>query len=223
MKVAKIAFVLALCGFLLAAQGDSQTVNQTTRATLQAGGEAVNGLQMSISHDNAATDSDKGMHLTVTFRNLSTEEVTFTPGTLVDCGRSGSKISFIELNLTDPDGRPHRHLPYLGDGPPYAGSCGGQIIPFVAALGPGASMSLALDLCKYFDLSDSKKYVEARFSTGTYLVQAELTGPLFQNVVPIETWTATVTSNISQVRFGKEFAAPLDNYASPLVFPPRLP
>lgn len=211
MKLAKIAFVLALSGFFVA---NSQTVKQTTKATSQDLGKMVNGLRMSISHDDAATGPEKAMRLIITFRNLSTDEVTFTPGTLVDCGgRSPAKTDLIKLNLTDSEGKPHRHLPYLGNGPRYSAFCAGsQIVPFVAILEPGASLPLPLDLGKYLDLSDSKEYEEARCHAGTYSVQAELTGPLFQSIVPMETWTATVTSDILHVHFDKEFAAPLDNY-----------
>jgi hypothetical protein len=111
---------------------------------------------------------------------------------------------------------PHRHLGFLGDGPPYASGCAGRLKFFDVVLHPGACFSLPLDLGKYLDLSDSKEYVDATFHAGTYSLRAELTGPLRQftdgTPSPVGTWKGTVTSNILQVRFDKEFAAPMDDY-----------
>ena len=173
-------------------------------------GAAVDGLQMSIAHENASD-----MHITLRFRNTGSEELTIAPGTLYNCGHDGSRTDHVRINLVDAAGIAHRRLPYLGDGPPYAAGCGGKITLFVATLGPGESISLPLDLGKYLDLSDSKQYVSARFHAGTYSLQAELTvspmtGP--NQRPPIKTWIGTVSSNILQVRFDSEFAAPLDNY-----------
>jgi hypothetical protein len=72
---------------------------------------AVNGLMMSVSHDDPATGSNKARHLIVTFRNIGTEKLNIIPGTLFGCGTHAGKTSEIRLNLTDSDGKPHRHLP----------------------------------------------------------------------------------------------------------------
>jgi hypothetical protein len=216
MKVAKTAFLLALSGFFLAPPANNQIVKQATKGTPQAGGGSVNGLLMSISNDDAATGPEKATRLIITFRNLATDDVTLAPGTLIDCGRSPAKTSLIKLNLTDSEGRSHRHLPYLGEGPPYAAFCAGQIIPFVAVLQPGASLSLSLEVGKYFDFSDSREYEEARFPARTYSLQAELTRTPSQSNVErpaaIRAWSGTVSSNTLQIQFDREFAAPLDNY-----------
>jgi hypothetical protein len=44
-----------------------------TKAAPQVGGEAVNGLSMSISHDEGATGPNEGTRLIVTFTNLSSQ------------------------------------------------------------------------------------------------------------------------------------------------------
>jgi hypothetical protein len=167
----------------------------TAKANQQAETESANGLRMSLAHDEAASGPDKAMHFTVTFSNLKREDVTFTPGVLVDCGRPASKIGFINLNLTDSRGKQHRHLPYLGDGPPYQGgvACGSGVTLFVAVLHPGESLSFPLDIGKYLDLSDSKQYDVARFPAGVYSLQAELRQmPSDRNV---KYWAGTVSSN----------------------------
>jgi hypothetical protein len=58
----------------------------TTKATQQAGTESANGLRMSLARDEATSGPDKAMHFTVTFSNLRSEDLTFSPGTLVLCG-----------------------------------------------------------------------------------------------------------------------------------------
>jgi hypothetical protein len=189
-----------------------QSTEEITKAALHSGGEPVNGVQMAISRGDLEVDAEKGAIVVVTFRNLSANEVTLAPGTVFYCGGTPSKTSQVKLNLTDSQGTPHRNLPYLG-GP---GLCAGQIIPFVMVLQPGASLSLPLQLAKYFDLSDSKKYKEARFSPGVYSLQAELAEPPYvsegDRPSMINTWAGTMTSNTVQVKFPSEFAAPLDDY-----------
>lgn len=176
-----------------------------------------NGLAMSLTHDEAAPGPDKAMHSKVSFRNLTNEDLTFSSGTLTFCGRTPSKTSAVKLNLTEPQGKHHRHLPYLGDGPPYQGGCAGQIEPYVVVLHGGESLALPLDIGKYVDLSDSKQYVGARFPAGNYSLQAELTtvpSEVLKSVLKTKNaWTGTTTSNIVQVQFVSEFSAPLDDYA----------
>jgi hypothetical protein len=185
----------------------------TAKATQQAGTESANGLRMSLAHDEGASRPDKAMHFTVTFSNLKRQDVTFIPGMLVDCGRAPSKTSLINLNLTDSRGNRHRHLPYLGDGPPYYGGCGGNLTPFVAVLHSGESLSLPLDIGKYLDLSDSKQYQAARFPAGKYALQTELREmPSEWNMATTKHWVGTVSSNILELHFESEFAAPLDDY-----------
>jgi hypothetical protein len=185
----------------------------TAKATQQSGTESANGLRMSVAHDEGASGPDKAMHFTVAFSNTKREDVTFIPGMLVDCGRAPSKASLVTLTLTDSRGKRHRHLPYWGDGPPYQMACGGMITPFLAVLHPGESLSLPLDIGKYLDLSDSKQYEEARFPAGKYSLQAELRKlPSQSNVGTTKYWVGTVSSNILEVGFESEFAAPLDDY-----------
>jgi len=184
----------------------------TAKATQQAGTESANGLRMSLARDEGASGPDKAMHLIVTFSNMKREDVTFIPGTLVDCGEVPSKTSYVTLTLTDSPGNRHRHLPYLGDGPPYQGGCGGAITPFVVVLRPGKSLSLPLDIGKYLDLSDSRKYEQARFPAGKYSLQAELRKTPSHSRAWTTDWVGTVSSNILEARFESEFAAPLDDY-----------
>jgi hypothetical protein len=185
-----------------------------TKATQQAGTESANGMRMSLAHDEDAAGPDKAMHFTLTFSNLKSKDPTFIPGMLADCGRATSQTSSIKLNLTDSRGNRHRHLPYLGDGPPYqGGACSNGGTPFVAVLHPGESISLPLDIGKYLDLSDSKRYQLARFPAGKYSLQVEFRQILSEsNAATIKYWAGTVTSNVLEVQFESEFAAPLDDY-----------
>jgi len=183
----------------------------------QTGIEPGNGLGMSIAPDEAASGPDKPMHFKVTFNNLRSEDLTFIPGTLIACGMTPSKISAVKLNLTGPQGKQHRHLPYLGDGPPYQAFCAGQIEFYVVVLHRGESLFLPLNSGKYVDLSDSKQYEAARFSAGNYSLQAELTtepSDIPQSRLKTKNvWTGTASSNVVQIQFASEFSAPLDDYA----------
>jgi len=172
----------------------------------------VNGLQMSVSHDDAAPGPDKTLYFTVTFRNTRPQGIIITPGTTYNCGHEGSKTQFVKMNLTDASGVPHRHLEFLGSGPPYEGGlCAGRIDFFEVTLKSGEAVTLPLDLAKYLDLSNSKQYDQAHFHAGTYSLQMELTGPPMRYVdgrpTPPGVWVGTVTSNILQVHFDTEFAA----------------
>ena len=100
-----------------------------------------NGLGMLIANDETASGPAESMHFKVTFRNLKSEDLTFIPGTLIFCGRTPSKTSAVKLNLIDGHGKQHRRLPYLGDGPPYQGACGGQIEFYVVVLHGGESVT----------------------------------------------------------------------------------
>jgi hypothetical protein len=169
-----------------------------------------------IAPDEAASGPDKAMHFKVTFSNLRREDLTFIPGTLVLCGMTPSKTSAIKLNLRGPQGKQHRHLPYLGDGPPYQGFCAGQFELYAVVLHRGESLFLPFNIGKYVDLSDSKQYDGARFPAGKYSLQAELTTELSD--IPksmLETknvWTGRAVSNTVEVQFASEFLAPLDDY-----------
>jgi len=182
----------------------------------QTGIESANGLEMSITHDEAASGPDKAMHFIVTFSNRTSRDLTFIPGTLVLCGMTPSKTSEVKLNLTGAQGKQHRHLPYWGDGPPYQGGCGGKIELFVVVLNRGESSSLPLDVGKYLDLSDSKQYDEARFPAGNYSLQAELTtAPSDIPTSLLKTknvWSGRAGSNTLQVQFASEFSAHSDDY-----------
>lgn len=183
----------------------------------QTGIESANGLGISIAHDDAASGPDKAMLFIVTFSNRTSEDLAFIPGTLVLCGTTPSKTSEVKLNLTDAQGKQHRHLPYLGDGPPYQGGCVGKIELFIVVLHRGESSSLPLNVGKYVDLSDAKQYDGARFPAGNYSLQAELTAA--PSDIPKSTlktknvWTGRASSNIVKIQFASEFSAPLDDYA----------
>jgi hypothetical protein len=179
--------------------------------------ESADGLGMSVAPHEAASGPNKAMRFNVTFRNLRSDDLTFVPGMLVDCGRTPSKTSPAKLKLTDEQGKRHRHLPYWGDGPPYQAFCAGQIEPYAVVLHRGESLSVPLDIGKYVDLSDSKQYDAARFSAGGYWLQAELTTepydtpsstPKTKNV-----WMGRASSNIVKIQFASEFSAPLADYA----------
>ena len=80
----------------------------------------------------------------------------------------------------------------------------------------GESLSLPLDIGKYLDCSNSKQYDLARFPAGNYSLQAELTGEASDSLKSLaktkKIWAGRVSSNIVQVHFSSEFAAPLDDY-----------
>jgi len=202
MSNPRIHFAVAvLAGVLMAVQ-----VRQLAPSAV------VNGLQMSVSHDDAAPGPDKTLYFTVTFRNTRPQGIIITPGTTYNCGHEGSKTQFVKMNLTDASGVPHRHLEFLGSGPPYEGGlCAGRIDFFEVTLKSGEAITLPLDLAKYLDLSNSKQYDQVHFHAGTYSLQMELTGPPMRYVdgrpTPPGVWVGTVTSNILQVHFDKEFAA----------------
>jgi len=73
-------------------------------------------------------------------------------------------------------------------------------------------LSLPLDIGKYLDLSDSRKYEQARFPAGKYSLQAELRKTPSHSRAWTTDWVGTVSSNILEARFESEFAAPLDDY-----------
>lgn len=174
-----------------------------------------NGLGMSIAHDETASGPAKSMQFKVTFRNLESADLTFIPGTLIFCGVTPSKTSLLKLNLTDEHEKQHRHLPYLGDGPPYQGFCGGRIEFYVVVLRGGESLTLPLDISKYVDLSDSRQYVGATFPAGKYSLQAELateSSDIPPNLKTKNVWTGRITSNSVPVQFTSEFMAPMDDY-----------
>jgi hypothetical protein len=189
-------------------------VQQSASPAQEVDAEPVNGLRMSISRSQAA--SGPATQFTITFSNATRREVTFVPGTLYFCGIAPSKTSAIALNLTDSQGKQHRHLPYLGDGPPYQGFCAGRIDPFVVVLHSRESVSLPLDLSKYLDLADSKQYVAAKFHAGNYLLRAEFAMKPSDARNPVQNatnvWWGRVYSNTMQVQFDSEFAAPVDDY-----------
>jgi hypothetical protein len=203
MSNPRIHFAVAvLAGVLMAVQ-----VRQPAEPSA-----VVNGLQMSVSHDDTAPGPDKTLYFTVTFRNTRPQGIIITPGTTYNCGHEGSKTQFVKMNLTDASGVPHRHLEFLGSGPPYEGGlCAGRIDFFEVTLKSGEAVTLPLTLAKYLDLSNSKQYDQAHFHAGTYSLQMELTGPPMRYVdgrpTPPGVWVGTVTSNILQVHFDKEFAA----------------
>jgi hypothetical protein len=188
-----------------------------TAAHQETGVEPGNGLGISIAPDEAAPGPDKAMRFKITFRNLRSEDLTLIPGTIIACGMTPSKTSAVKLNLTGPQGKQHRHLPYLGDGPPYQFACGGQIEFYVVTLHGGESVSLPLEIGKYVDLSDSKQYDGARFPAGKYSLQAELTtepSEIPKSMLKTKiVWAGRVTSNIVQVQFASEFSAPMDDYS----------
>jgi hypothetical protein len=171
----------------------------------------VNGLQMSIAPVQTQPADPQAIHFTITFTNTSDAVLTFAPGTTLDCGRRPSMTSLVVLNLTDPKGKLHHNMMYAGDGPPYIGFCAGRIDPFVVVLHAHESISLPLDISKYFDLKNSKQYEMARFSAGAYLVEAAFTSS-DQPIRQAKSWWAgTVKSNVIQIQFNSDFAAALDD------------
>jgi hypothetical protein len=215
-----LAFVgiLAALVIVIVATTSAQKAAPQPDLKTQSWGEAVNGLQMSISRDEDATGPNRAMHLKVEFRNVSNELMTILLGTR--CGPVGGDTSEITLNLLDSEGIRHR-LPFLGDGPPYPAGCLGEMTFLIVPLPRGASLSLPLDLGKYLDLSDPKNYVGTRFHAGTYSLQAQLTeGPPSGPPSPRWSWSGTVTSNRLQVTFDAEFVAPLDVCGSQIGYAP---
>lgn len=221
MKAAKLAFTLGLLAFTFPAQANDRNAVRMRGKSSRVSPQVENGLEISLSHDYHGTGTNKAMQFLVTFQSLK-DTIRFMPGTLVNCGTSPSQTSWVRVNLIDSEGRQYCNLRYLGDGPPYMGICGGEVAPFVVVLPRGASTSLRLDLGKYLDLSDSKKYdYSARLHAGTYLLQAEFTGvaqPPWPAVPPTgkrtapSRWLGKVESNTIQVHFDHEFALLLANY-----------
>lgn len=221
MKAAKLAFALALLAFAFPAPADNRNAVREHGESSRVLPQSDNGLEMSLSHDDHATGTNKETQFQVTFRSL-TDTIRLMPGMLVECGTTRPQSSSVRVNLTDSEGRQYRNLLYLGDGPPYAGGCAGAVAPFVVVLPRGASTSLRLDLSKYLDLSDSKKYdYSARLHAGTYLLQAEFTGvaqppwpgvPAAGEATGPREWLGKIGSNTIQVHFDHEFALLVASY-----------
>ena len=161
----------------------------------------VRGLRMSISPDLTVDAKSRAKHLVVEFRNVGDIDISFQAGSLVRCNHERGETDMIKLNLVDSTGKAHRHLPFLGDGPPYAGGCGGQITPFNVTLPPRVAIVIPLDLGKYFDWSDSKEYEGSHIPPGKYSLQAELT-----QIGPI------AVSNTLDFNLDHEVGVPLDDY-----------
>ncbi|HWF40237.1 MAG TPA: hypothetical protein VG322_17060 [Candidatus Acidoferrales bacterium] len=207
----KMAILVATFGTVLSIAAIMRA-GQTAPASQPASpswGDAVNGLQMSISQDQTAQGPNAAMHFIVSFHNTGKEDEVLVTGGAV-CGVQRDASAEVRLNLVDPQGTQHRHLPWWGNGPPYKGGvCGGVIgDPFLVTLHPGRPASLPLFLEKYFDFSDSKAYGMARFPAGTYMLQADLTRPGVSSAQP-KYWFGAVKSNVLQIHFDSEFAAPL--------------
>jgi len=167
--------ILAACSFLIAGLAiarpkAAETVSQSSRP-------AVNDLQLLLLPSHVVEMQQGEKVFTLEFRNISKRDVTFRPGTLRRCGGQRGDTDAVTLTLVESNGQQHRHLEFLGDGPPYSGGCGGQLTPYVVTLSPGASLLLPLDLGKYFDWSDSKQFKMDRLRPGKYTMQAELEGP----------------------------------------------
>jgi hypothetical protein len=174
----------------------------------QSATQTVNVLRMSIAPDPATSSDHPATQFTITFTNASQRTLSFAPGTTIHCGIRPSKTTWVKLNLTDPKGKLHRRMDYLGDGPPYVGTCAGRVEVFIVTLRPHESISLPLDLGKYVDLTDAKQFEMTRFPAGTYSLEAEFTSvwesPLQDKKT---TWLGTVKSNTIQIQFASEFAA----------------
>jgi hypothetical protein len=200
MKVLWIAATLAFTTALLSSSHG------------KADAQPVNGLQMSITPAQQPSATEQATQFAITFTNTTKADLTFAPGTLIFCGVAPSKTSAVLLNLTDPKGKLHRNMGYLGDGPPYVGGCGGRIDLFIVTLRPHESVALPLDISKYFDLKNLKQYEGARFPAGSYLVEAHFTSSSDPIPNVKSHWFGTVKSNIVPVQFHSIFSAPLDDY-----------
>lgn len=187
------------------------TSAQTPR---QSWGEAANGLQMSISHDDAAEGPNGTMRFRVEFRNVGQQVLMFHPGELRNCGRDGSGGEEILLSITDSEGK-STQARFVGDGPPYA-SCFGEWAPLVVSLPAGASFFIPLDIGKYVDLINLSGGWGQTFRAGTYTLQAQLRGDeakLYTNTTFYPKgrgtpWTGTALSNRMTVRFIAGFRVP---------------
>lgn len=180
-----------------------------TRAShAQPDAQSVDALRMDIAPAPAPSSTHQATQFTITFTNTSRSTLSFAPGTTVHCGVRPSKTSNVALNLTDQKGKLHRNMPYLGDGPPYTGGCGGQIEMFIMTLRPYESIALPLDLSKYVDLTDAKQFEMSRFPAGTYSVEAEFKSVWYSPQQDKKTtWLGSLKSNTIQIQFGSEFAA----------------
>jgi hypothetical protein len=195
-------FVLAACSFLISGLAIARPkppayVSQPSRP-------AVNDVQLLLLPNHLADTRPGERVFTLEFRNISERDVTFRPGTLRRCGGQRGETDAVRLNLVDSNGQKHRHLEFLGDGPPYSGGCAGQTTPYVVTLPPGASLLLSLDLGKYFDWSDSKQYEMDRLPPGTYSLQAELVDA-----------DAAIVSNSMKLLLPNEVGVPLGDNPHP--------
>ncbi len=217
----KAKTVVAMAGFLAFAVA----ITRAAQPTPQSWGDAVNGLQTSISQDQNAKGQEKEMRLTIEFRNAGRNNITIVPGLIYTCSQIDaytSETSYVALNLADSQGT--SHALHFGDFPPFNPGCGGAAdSPLVVPLPSGASFSISLDLGRYVDLSGSSQryptFSWRKYQVGTYFLQAQLTNPRSELSFPssflksplyFDAWKGTVNSNRLEVRFDAEFAVPLE-------------
>jgi hypothetical protein len=195
-------------------------ITRAAQSAPQSWGEAVNGMQMSISQDEKAQEQDGAMHLIVELRNIGKEDITVSPGQEYVCGGLSAQTRNITLNLVDSQGTLH-HFPFIGNRHPSpmhlrpdSGICAGNLILSVVPLRSGTSLSIPLDLDDYlWPLSEfSGHNVRQTFHAGLYSLQADLTARTNEPPASKGTdhtypeWAGTVTSNTIQVRIDVEFA-----------------
>lgn len=192
MKVARIAFLLAVSAFWLV-PAFGQTAAKATKLPAESAGVPVNGLQMSIALLSATVPSSLVPAVNLRLRNINANEMSVVLG--AGCGSVGT--NFVILSLRDSTGR-YKELRI----PPPAG-CAGAGGVLRVALPQGAERSVPLDLGEYREFPLTRTPGGNGFARGwkpggTYTLQAEFAefGP-----TPNDLWQGIISSNELRIRF----------------------
>jgi hypothetical protein len=177
-----VLIIVAVCAFTHSLSA------QTTPTSVW--GATVNGLQLSLSLDPSTEPSSHTPAITLSLRNVGTDDLTVALGT--GCGPMPPLA--VELDVIGSS--PRETFRDLG-----SGSCAGVVWNFTKSLPPGASFSIPLMLYSYRTKREvfGRTIDEGWQPGGTYILQAVLKIP---NTSPqVGYWEGTVTSNQLEVHF----------------------
>ncbi|MFY9803413.1 MAG: hypothetical protein WA211_09780 [Candidatus Acidiferrales bacterium] len=162
---------------------------------LQASGEAVSGLQMTIYRERAASVPGKAPKFRIELRDAGENDLVLNLGMMLANGRKQYPDAVV-LILTDAQAK-SRRLDLIGPG-----GIAGRVDPFVLPLPAGATFSIPVELDKYW-AAESKDF-DYKLKPGAYTLEAQFTGKGVsqqeanldvKGIALMPYWTGTVTSN----------------------------
>jgi hypothetical protein len=191
IRNAILIIIVAVCAFTHSLSA------QTTPTSVW--GATVNGLQLSLSLDPSTEPSSRTPAITLSLRNVGTDDLTVALGT--GCGPMSPLAVELDVIGSSPRGtfRDSSGISRFRD--LGAGGCAGVVWNFTKTLLPGASFSTPLMLYSYRTKREvfGRTIDEGWQPGGTYTLQAVLKIP---NASPqVGYWEGTVTSNQLEVHF----------------------